>query len=278
MMRMNLTRFQPAPPSAGLFSIFFLTFTFSLFPFSSPALQAQSSTADILQVKFFYDAVEFEKAISAGREILSSGQTFAPDELLFLHRYVALSYYNIGQVDSARTHFLSLLSVDPGYELDPVTVSPKIIDFFKDIKKDYQALAGSGPGPAYTRYVFVEDLRPGAAWRSMILPGWGQFYKHQKTKGYILGGAFWGSLLATGISLLQESAARDKYLESSTPEEIARTYSDYDQWHKTRQVFTIASAALWAAAVGDALWSPYSRASLAARPEGGVLLTLQIQF
>ncbi len=277
-MRMNLARSHGPFRSAGLLSTFLLAFAFYLFPFSFLALQAQSSTADILQVKFYYDAVEFEKAISTGKEILTSGQPFAPDELLFLHRYVALSYYNVGQVDSARTHFLSLLSVDPGYELDPVTVSPKIIDFFNDIKKDYQALAGSGPGAAYTRYVFVEDLRPGAAWRSMILPGWGQFYKHQKTKGYLLGGAFWGSLLATGISLLQENAAREKYLDSNTPEDIERTYSDYDQWHKTRQVFTIASAALWAVAVGDALWSPYSRASLAARPEGGVLMTLQIQF
>lgn len=276
MMRMNLTRFHPAPPAAGLFSIYFLTFIFCLLPFASPALQAQSSIADILQVKFYYDAVEFEKAISTGREILTSGQSFTADELSFLHRYLALSYYNIGQVDSARIHFLSLLSLDAGYELDPVTVSPKIIDFFNDIKKDYQALAGSGP--AYTRYVFVQDPRPGAAWRSMLLPGWGQFYKHQKTKGYILGGAFWGSLLAAGLSLVMENNARDDYLGSVAPEEIERTYSDYNQWHKTRQAFTIASAALWALAVGDALWSPYSRPSLAARPDGGVLLTLQIQF
>lgn len=275
MMRMNLTRFHPAPP-AGLFSIYFLTFIFCLLPFASPALQAQSSIADILQVKFYYDAVEFEKAISTGREILTSGQSFTADELSFLHRYLALSYYNIGQVDSARIHFLSLLSLDAGYELDPVTVSPKIIDFFNDIKKDYQALAGSGP--AYTRYVFVQDPRPGAAWRSMLLPGWGQFYKHQKTKGYILGGTFWGSLLAAGLSLVMENNARDDYLGSVAPEEIERTYSDYNQWHKTRQAFTIASAALWALAVGDALWSPYSRPSLAARPDGGVLLTLQIQF
>lgn len=278
MTRMNLTRFHPAPPSAGLFSIFFLAFTFYLLPFASPALQAQSSTADILQVKFYYDAVEFEKAISTGREILISGQPFAPDELLFLHRYLALSYYNVGQVDSARTHFLSLLSVDAGYELDPVTVSPKIIDFFNAIKKDYQALAGSGPGLAYTRYVFVEDPRPGAAWRSMLLPGWGQFYKHQKTRGYILGGAFWGSLLATGVSLVMENNARDDYLGSVAPEDIERTYSDYNQWHKTRQALVVASAALWALAVGDALWSPYSRASLAARPEGGALLTLHVRF
>lgn len=249
-----------------------------LFCLTTIRLTAQTNTADIMQLKFYYDSFEFDKVISAGNTALKSGRQLTPDELEFLHQYMALSFYNTAQLDSARAHFLSLLSLDPNRELDPVNISPKIIDFFNEIKKDYQALAASSPQTAFTKYVFVEDPRPGAAWRSAVIPGWGQFYKRQKTKGYILGGAFWGSLIATGVAWLQEDQARQDYLNSSTSTDIENNYSTYNNWYKTRRTLMITTAVLWAVTVGDAMWSPYAKPFLAVQPDGGVVFAIQVQF
>jgi len=239
---------------------------------------AQTNTADIMQLKFYYDSFEFDKVISTGDAVLKSGRQLTPDELEFLHQYMALSFYNTAQLDSARAHFLSLLSLDPDRELDPVNISPKIIDFFNEIKKDYLALAASPSQTPYTRYVVMEDLRPGAAWRSALIPGWGQFYKRQKTKGYLLGGAFWGSLIATGVAWLKEDQAHQDYLNSSATTDIESNYSIYNKWYKNRRTLMITTAALWAVTVGDAMWSPYARPSLAFQPDGGVVFAFQLRF
>ena len=252
--------------------------SFLLFTFYFPSLLAQPANSDILQVKFYYDSFEFDKAISAGNNILQSQRRLAPEELAFLHQYLALSFYNTGQPDSARVHFLNLLSVNPGLELDPVTISPKIIEFFNEIKKDYQALSGSSPSLAHTKYVFVEDLRPAAAWRSALLPGWGQFYKGQKAKGYVLGGAFWGSLLATGVAWVNEDRAHQDYLDSQTPADIENNYADYNKWYKTRRSLALASAVLWAVALGDAIWSSYPQPGIVFNNEGEMLFSINLRF
>lgn len=256
----------------------FLMSLICLFCLITIRVTAQTNTADIMQLKFYYDTFEFDKVISAGNTALKSGRELASDKLEFLHQYMALSFYNTAQLDSARGHFLSLLSLDPDRELDPVNISPKIIDFFNEIKKDYQALVTSSPQTIYTRYVVVEDLRPGAAWRSAVIPGWGQFYKQQKTKGYILGGAFWGSLLATGIAWIQEDQAHQDYLSSVTTADIESNYSTYNNWYKTRRTLAITTAVLWAVTVGDAMWSPYAQPSLVVQPDGGIVFALQIRF
>lgn len=255
-----------------------LMFLICLVCFINIHAAAQTNSADIMQLKFYYDSFEFDKVISTGNAALKSGRQLTPDELEFLHQYMALSFYNTAQLDSARAHFLSLLSLDPDRELDPVNISPKIIDFFTEIKKDYQALAASSPQTAFTKYVFVEDPRPGAAWRSAVIPGWGQFYKQQKSKGYILGGAFWGSLIATGVAWLQEDQAHQDYLNSSTSTDIENNYSTYNKWFKTRRTLMITTAVLWAVTVGDAMWSPYAQSSLAITADGGAMLAIQFKL
>lgn len=237
---------------------------------------SQVTGTDILQVKILYDQAAFSEALGAAQQLLHAERAYLPEELVFLHHYTALSFYNTGVLDSARAHFLSLLSIAPQAELDPVEVSPKIIEFFNDIKAERPAPLRSAPEPAYTRYIFLEDLRVGAGWRSAFLPGWGQFYKGQKTRGSLLGGAFWGSLIGTGISYLKERTAKDDYRDATAPAAISDAYDRYNRWYKTRRTLSVVTVALWAVTVADAGLSPYPRSSLALGPGGEVLLALSI--
>ncbi len=222
---------------------------------------AQLTDNNAIQVKILYEALEFDKAISTGQELVKTNLEFNKDELSIIHQFVALSFYNMGKIDSARSHFLSLLSINPGFELDPIKVSPKIISFFNQLKEETQSVPADNT-IGYTKYVFMEDLRPGATLRSFILPGWGQLYKHQKRRGYIIGGAFVASLAATVVSLYLEKTNHDKYLESTTPSTIEENYQTYNDWFKRRKLLTISTISIWAVAILDALWSPY--------PHGGI--------
>ena len=239
-----------------------------------PSFGQQFPNYNAIQVKVLYEALEFDKAIQSGQNLLKSNQRFSRDELATIHQYMALSFYNKGEIDSSRSHFLTLLSIQPDFEPDPISVSPKIISFFDQLKSETKSRA-TEHALSYTKYVFLEDLRPGATFRSALLPGWGQIHKHQKNRGYIIGGAFITSLAAAGISIYFEKDKHNRYLDSTTPAEIEANYDTYNSWFKKRKLFTITTMSIWAFAVLDALWAPYPHIAVSAdRHEVALSITL----
>ncbi len=215
--------------------------------------QSKNSLPAIRQT---YDAANFEQTIAACRQWLNQRPiTLTPPETAQLHQYMALSFFNLNVPDSAKTHFQTLLSLAPTTTLDPITTSPKIIEFFNTLKKEMQI---SPPTTGLTRYAFMPDKRPGAAWRSIVFPGWGQYHKGQKGKAWLLGGAFWGSAFATGFSWLREEQARDDYLTSATAADIAANYETYNSWFKRRRSLMVVTTTIWALTFSDALWSNYA--------------------
>lgn len=237
----------------------------------------QINDTEVFRTRIFYDNGDFNRALENGRDLLSSGRQLSPESLAFLHQYMALAFYNTGAQDSSRTHFLSLLSIRPDFEPDPVEVSPKIIEFFQQVKADFSA-SDSGENQSFTRYLYVEDVRVSAAWRSVLLPGWGQLHKQQKTRGLILGSAFWGTLAVTGYAWMQERDRKQSYEDAVGPENITTAYDDYNKWYRARRGLTIATAALWAIIVADANWSKYPRPALSVDRQGTLEMQIAISF
>jgi tetratricopeptide (TPR) repeat protein len=224
--------------------------------------RAQNGINDISQIKYFYDNLRFEEAIEFGQEYLNESTELGPKQLAYIHQYLAFSFFNIGQADSARVHFLSLLSINPDIKLDPLATSPKILDFFNQTKKDFREINDQKKFFSYPEYIFLEDKRPSAAWRSALLPGWGQFYKGQPTRGYIYAGAFISSAVILGISVINENKYQDRYLNSGDPEEIKNNYDKYNSWSKIRRISTISTVGIWLLSFADALWSDYPKIDL----------------
>ncbi|MGH9463203.1 MAG: TonB family protein, partial [Vicinamibacteria bacterium] len=77
---------------------------------------------------------EYERTI----EVLSSESStdMGGGERVELLRYLALSHIALGDHIEAQAQFIRLLTIDPGYRLDPSLVSPKVIDLFEKSKKD----------------------------------------------------------------------------------------------------------------------------------------------
>ncbi len=226
---------------------------------ASPSLANQSQDKDpVARLGSLYEALQFQEVVRKGKELLKHPERFTPDQLARIHEYLGLAYYSLGRLDSARSHFVSELELDPDRRLDPIRVSPKIIDFFNRLREQRQLEGGKTSFVPYVRYVFIEDPRPAAAWRSALLPGWGQWYKRQRTRAGILGGAFWTSVLATGTAFYLERQARTHYINQKNPPEIQQAYDRYNFWYRSRQLGLRLVLFTWVAAVTDALWTPAS--------------------
>ena len=89
-------------------------------------------------------------------------------------------------------------------------------------------------------------------WRSALVPGWGQLYKKEKTKGIVvLSGA---GLLALGTVIADNQYS--SYITLAEQNRDIRLRKDYmasaDAWENTRNVFVIALAAVYVYNIVDA--------------------------
>ena len=225
-----------------------------------------------------YQALEFKRATRLALAYLSEQSRLTPNELIMLHQYAAFSYFSLGNQDSSRVHFLSLLSIKSDWTPDRVEVSPKIITFFEQVKQDFQILKTDKASSEFTRYVLLEDPRRNATLRSAIIPGWGQFYKSQPGRGIVLGGLFWSSVAALIVARQQENQFRRDYENSESPDEIQGLYDDYNQWYKIRRNLIWVTASTWLLNLADANISDYPLPELSQDRDGNVLLGYRIQF
>ncbi len=227
-----------------------------LFFLLQPALKAQSAYDKAMKVQELYQSLKFEKAVQYSRQLLRSDTPFTKEQLILIHQFTAYAFFNLAQTDSARKHFVDILIMDPQYQLDPVTTSPKIIRFFNDLKKELKQKKLNFK-IAYTRYVFVPDPRPGAAWRSALLPGWGQYFKGQKKKALGLASAFAASGTFTLVAAILEKNYHRKYLDTRQPDALAKNYDLYNRWYKIRKRSLYVMGIIWVASFADALWAPW---------------------
>ncbi len=215
-----------------------------------------------------YQALDYEQADSLARNALNDYQRFTPDQLVELHTVLALVAMSRNETAEARRHFEAALSLNPELQLDPVLASPKVRAFFAQIRQEMQTTPPTTlPTEATLRYVVQPDPRPEAALRSLLLPGWGQRYKGQHLKGWLLTGS-WGLLLVASLTAhLQYERAYDRYHRETDPTRIEARYRTANRWFRARNGLLMGLAAVWAYSYLDALLQPVSpTASPTVRP------------
>ncbi|MFQ6114418.1 MAG: tetratricopeptide repeat protein [bacterium] len=218
------------------------------------ALTQGKNTKLLEEIRNAYNQLDFTEAEIKAKSALDDYQRFSPAQLTEIHKILALIYYSQNNTAEARQHFENALSLTPDLKLDPLFVSPKILDFFAQIKRDRERpLEGHSSAQAEVRYVLVQDRRPSAALRSMILPGWGQLYKGDKTKGKVLISLWSVGLIGSVITHLARENAEDKYVSETNPAKIESRYSTFNTFHKLRNSLLIFSAGVWLYSYVDAI-------------------------
>jgi len=101
-----------------------------------------------------------------------------------------------------------------------------------------------------------------AALRSALMPGWGQGWNEQPTKGWIVFGVFAASVFGAFYYNNQAFGKYDEYKNFGAIDGPA--YSDYERYRSTSQVFTVLAIGTWLYAVIDAYFT--CKSQIAAGP------------
>ncbi len=219
-----------------------------------PALAQPSAGPRLEAIWQAYQQLDYARAADSARVALERYDRYSRQELAEIHAVLGLIAFSQNQPQQARDQFTTALSLHPSLHLDSLLVSPKILDFFDEVRGELTLAAGPDDGsPAAVRYVIVEDRRSGAALRSMVLPGWGQLHKGERTKGRLLLG-LWGAATAGTLAahLLREQTRKD-YAAAANPDEALDRYGPFNRWHRARNALLLAAAGVWLYSYVDAL-------------------------
>jgi tetratricopeptide (TPR) repeat protein len=93
---------------------------------------------ELKRAKDRFEFGAYAEAAGTLRQLLA-GQPHLPDaEAVEAYRMLGIAEYQLGDKLAARAAFVTLLSVDPDYALDPFLVPPPIVEFFDAVKKEHE--------------------------------------------------------------------------------------------------------------------------------------------
>ncbi len=224
---------------------------------------AVAQPADDRLIEGIYDALRkanYRLAESRADSALAVYFRFKPRELAEIHALRALIYEHDGAETEAANHLALAAGLDPTLELDPLFFSPKMQKMFNELKAKSQANpilpdTSSGDAPQI-RYLPLPDPRISAAWRSLILPGWGQFYKGQKRRGTVISTVTGILAAATLTAHILRQRAEQQYLNARTLSDIRSRYETFNRYHRWRNNLAVATGVTWLIGFLDALFYP----------------------
>jgi len=209
----------------------------------------------VKKVTALFRAFKYIEAISEADSILNQDTTLTSSQIIEIKRMKAISHFTIGEELMARITFNTILEFDPKFELDPVQNSPKIIDFFNQVKIDFlesQIIDSDTSKDIQRSENSLQEmtLRPqfnikSAMVKSMILPGWGHVNMDRKKTGSLL---IIGSLLTLPPALYYSYDAYEKekdYLNETIASEIEKNYDRYNTSYKLRNGFITGYVLIW---------------------------------
>jgi len=168
----------------------------------------------------------YENAELIARRLLESHGLRDADRIS-CERIIAFSLIAQGKPQSAQDHFISILSINSTFELDPVLTSPKILSVFTETKRQF-ALAKSSDS---TQRIAHDSFRSAITYRALLFPGWEQIHSGRSTAGatFLTIGVL---TLGSGVAAeFLRSSARKSYNSATSPSDIADKYRTYNRYY-----------------------------------------------
>src|SRR4051812_46762564 len=112
--------------------------------------------------------------------------------------------------------------------------------------------------PAAARTTQIELTPMGAAWRSTLVPGWGQRYKGETAKGWVMTGVFGGLIGASGVAIAEMQSADRAYRHLDDAAPAASFDSAYRRDTDATLVAEVVgglTAGFWAYSIGDSFFT-----------------------
>jgi tetratricopeptide (TPR) repeat protein len=155
-------------------------------------------------------------------------------------------YYAKGDKANAITNYQRALDIDPN--------NAQLRNFLAAYAPGGGAVASAAGATGDKDWV-------SPAWRSALLPGWGQFYNGESTKGLVIGGVALGLLGGVIGTYTIGSAAQKKYLDlpaeesPGKPSDFDTPFNTWDQMAKLNHMLYYAFGVAWSYGIIDAIWN-----------------------
>jgi hypothetical protein len=229
--------------------IFFLfTFYLSNLFFDTP-LFAANERLIIANMESLYNARRFNELEQYAKSLLEKPELLYPEELAAVHSYLGFTYVILRREQEAKENFIEWLKLEPNAFLDPILVPPNIIRIFELAKDALKKERGK-----ITLDTSKGDQWPymkSVLWRSLVYPGWGQYYNGKRYKGALIMGTETALLAGFAISQINYIHARDAYYSETQISRMDEKYDAYNNWNCGRWGFAAASLILYIGAQYD---------------------------
>ena len=221
-------------------------------------VSADSLDQMLMRAKNYYNRGEYEYAIVELENALQYLKQLEQVDQVEAYKYLAFSYVAFGQQEKAKEQFRKVLLLDPAHELDPATVSPKIIKVFEEVKAEMTTAVPEEPiitEPSEPEK--VPPSVPSSGFPYCCIPGWGQMRRGESGKGMRLMVAGGTTMLASLVALGIRDGKHQEYLDLEThdADELSEAYDAYKLWHNISAISMTAFLAVYAYNIYDILTS-----------------------
>jgi len=207
-----------------------------------------------LAYKACYEDADYEKAAFYAFQAIEPEPPKDKWEEVKFRDLLAYAYVALGQNDFARKEFVKILKLFPTWQKDPQITPRKVLEVFEEARRQYEAYLALPPA----KRLSPSEVRFGASWRSLVLPGWGQFYKGQKARGAVVASLQILSL-ATLAVLQTEVNRRHNVYEDKEGNEAITAYDEYSRVWRARNVVGYVALGIYIGAYLDALYTSPGR-------------------
>jgi len=162
---------------------------------------------------------------------------------------LGFAYVAMEQDSLARIEFVTILKSYPTWKRDPRDTPPKILEEIGKARIEFDEWRNSPPWERLS----AEQLRFNASWRSLVLPGWGQYYKGQKARGAVVASLQILSLVTLAV-LQAEVNRRHNIYEDREGNEAITAYDEYTRVWRARNAVGYVALGIYIGAYLDALY------------------------
>lgn len=255
--------------------------------FSIAALAVSDFEKALENAKIYYDQGDFTKSIEELKKAMDSLEGQNNEDKVEAYKYLGFSYVAFGEKEKAKEEFKKVIKLKPSMKLDATIVSPKIIAVFAEARAELEA-----EGFDFTKPVSIETIptpqpripgqitKSGAFFRSLFIPGLGQIYKGQKTKGYVIMGSGVIFLGATLGAMGDYNDKKDAYESAAYNDDFEKLFKDYEDAASKASAMATITGVIWMYNIIDASFFSFGPSTnLKVNPDFGKPgLKLQIKF
>jgi hypothetical protein len=209
-----------------------------------------AQTITFEKVKQLFTSFDYDNVIKVSDLLLAKGNL--SDSLsIEINIMRAVSFYAAGNQDQTRKSFEKILLIRKNYSLDPLTISPKIVSLFEEVKTMFYK---NNPESAVLKDSTslkqnIKNMDPGtiriAVARNLIVPGLGQLFIGRKTPGWIFTAASSLSLGGMIYFIFDTKTKENDYLKETNQLLIQQKYNEYNKSYKIRNVMIFSYALIW---------------------------------